>query len=60
MDRESIEMLLSINLSSIKFVQTMFDFLQNHVNDLKSKNSALNHSLEFSQAEVLNFKTNLK
>ena len=61
MDRESIEMLFSINLSTIKsFVQTMFDSLQNQVSDLKSENSALKHSLEFSQAEVLDLKTNLK
>ena len=38
----------------------MFDSLQNQVNDLKSENSALKHSLEFSQAEVFDLKSNLK
>ena len=61
MDRESIETLFSINLSNIKsFVQPMFASLQNQVNDLKSENSALKHSLEFNQAEVFDLKTNLK
>ena len=53
MDRETIEILLSSNLNTIKsFVTTMFDSMKADISQLRAENNDLKHSLEYAQSEI--------
>ena len=60
-EMEHISLILDSNLNTIKsFVQVMFDSLQKQISELNEENGELKRSLEFTQAELVSFKKEVK
>ena len=61
MDTEAIQCLMQNNVSTIKsFVEIMYENLRKEMNDLRSENTELKYSLEFSQKEIADLKTEVR
>ena len=63
--RDMLDLMLQSNMSTVvetvkSFVQIMFEGVQRQIDDVKSENSVLKQSLQFTQAYLLDLENTIK